>query len=163
MFQKSWVQIPVSHTGWIFPHLLVVKIVLFAWKDKNKQKKKPGWPIFKKKTIKPSGHTGTIKGRQIFNAFNFVFFVAGAASTTADDDASTTIYIVSGSRHQFEMSRLTSSGGSSGGGVIGDKSSVENVKLFALPSGGTNKAISITEVRTRVGLPIPLNTWGLFT
>ena len=151
----------MSHTGWIFPHLFVVKIVFFAWKDKNKQKRSRGWHIFLKKAIKPSGQIGTIKGRQIFSSLNFVFFVAGVASTTADDDASTTIYIVSGSRHQFEMSRLTSSGGS--GGVIGDKSSVENVKLFALPSGGTNKAISITEVRTRVGLPIPLNTWGLFT
>ena len=37
---------------------------------------------------------------------------------------------------QFEMTKITS----------GEKSGIETVKLFAMPSGGSNKAISITEV-----------------
>ena len=33
-----------------FSHWFAVKIVLFVWKDRRLKKKRPGWPIFKKRT-----------------------------------------------------------------------------------------------------------------
>ena len=33
-----WVRIPATFTEWTFSRILVVKIVMFVWKDENKQK-----------------------------------------------------------------------------------------------------------------------------
>ncbi len=67
-----------------------------------------------------------------------MIFILGATALTKDseDDPSSLIDVVAGSRHHFEMIRLTS----------GEKTSGESVKLFSMPSSGCNKAISITEV-----------------
>ena len=35
----------------IFPHIFVVRIVVFVWKDENKWKRGRGWPIFVKKQL----------------------------------------------------------------------------------------------------------------
>jgi hypothetical protein len=68
-----------------------------------------------------------------------ITLITGAAALAKDseDDPSSLIDVVAGSRHHFEMIRLTS----------GEKTSGESVKLFSMPSTGCNKAISITEVR----------------
>ena len=64
---------------------------------------------------------------------------AAALAKESEEDPSSLIDVVAGSRHHFEMIRLTS----------GEKASGDSVKLFAMPSGGCNKAISITEVRLK--------------
>ena len=62
MFWKPWVPIPALYTSSTFSHYFFVKIVIFVWKDKNKQKRGLGWPIFCKKSPRllnfgKSGHT----------------------------------------------------------------------------------------------------------
>ena len=48
VFQKLWVQIPAHYAGWTFSHfVVVVRIGMFVWKDKNKQKETEDGP-FKK-------------------------------------------------------------------------------------------------------------------
>ena len=48
MFQRSWVRIPAPYTGW------TLKIVMCAWKDKNKGKRGQGWP--NQKTLMTASH-----------------------------------------------------------------------------------------------------------
>ena len=38
MSWRSWVRIPAPYTGWTFFTFICCKIVMFVWKDENKQK-----------------------------------------------------------------------------------------------------------------------------
>ena len=38
MFRRLWVRIPGPYSGWTFSHLLVIKFVVFVWKDAKNEK-----------------------------------------------------------------------------------------------------------------------------
>ena len=40
-----WVQIPATYTGWTFFTFICCKVVMFVWRDKNKQKKAEDGPF----------------------------------------------------------------------------------------------------------------------
>ena len=55
MFERSWVRILAQYTGWTWQFFTSIccKNWLFE-KTENKQKERPGWPIYKKITTTPS-------------------------------------------------------------------------------------------------------------
>ena len=73
MLWRSWVRNPARHTMGHFSHIIVIKIVMFVWKDENKRKRGRRWWLFLKKVLKDGWGRPTVEHHSpIFISFGLI-------------------------------------------------------------------------------------------